>query len=276
MFFKICRGSTVDENAHQQQRNIGKKKNFAKSRRRQRSPAKQQPLVEASPVSDHEEAAASTPASSRLHAGATSRKSANSRSTSGRAGVRKDFLKRTALGTGTEHSFCTPESLPSLEVAFSSFKQVYPRYQETVAVDYLREREYAHLGENGHVCMDYYGFGLFSQWQQVCVSLSHPHTHTTSKPATRHPAIAYSHLQVQLWIQYFFTSLEFQSLMQPNIQQTEYSLLLASASSLDSTFLHISRMPISLTRSKCNPASCKLHFLSCKCKFSGFDLFSHL
>ncbi|CAM6050223.1 unnamed protein product [Sphagnum compactum] len=179
MFFKVCRGSTVDENAHQQQRSIGKKKttsssssssaafsnslqNYAKSRRRQ-----QPPLVEASPVSDDEEAAASSPASSRLHAAATSRKSANSSSTSGRAGVRKDFLKRTALGTGTEHSFCTPESLPSLEVAFSSFKQVYPRYQETVAVDYLREREYAHLGENGHVCMDYYGFGLFSQWQQV-------------------------------------------------------------------------------------------------------------
>ncbi len=232
MFFKICRGSTVDENAHQQQRNIGKKKttslssssaafsnplqNFAKSRRRQRSPAKQQPLVEASPVSDHEEAAASTPASSRLHAGATSRKSANSRSTSGRAGVRKDFLKRTALGTGTEHSFCTPESLPSLEVAFSSFKQVYPRYQETVAVDYLREREYAHLGENGHVCMDYYGFGLFSQWQQVCVSLSlsltHTHTHTTSKPATQHPA--------------------------------NCIFSLASAT-LDSIFLHISRIPLS-------------------------------
>ncbi|CAK9270821.1 unnamed protein product [Sphagnum jensenii] len=109
----------------------------------------------------------STSISSRLHAATTSRKSANSSSTSGRAGVRKDFLKRTALGTGTEHSFCTPESLPSLEVAFSSFKQVYPRYQETVAVDCLREREYAHLGENGHVCMDYYGFGLFSQWQQV-------------------------------------------------------------------------------------------------------------
>jgi hypothetical protein len=216
MFFKICRGSTVDENAHQQQRNIGKKKNFAKLRRRQRSPAKQQPLVEASPVSDHEEAAASTPASSRLHAGATSRKSANSRSTSGRAGVRKDFLKRTALGTGTEHSFCTPESLPSLEVAFSSFKQVYPRYQETVAVDYLREREYAHLGENGHVCMDYYGFGLFSQWQQVCVSLSlslsHTHTHTTSKPATQHPA--------------------------------NCIFSLASAT-LDSIFLHISRIPLS-------------------------------
>lgn len=198
MFFKICRGSTVDENAHQQQRSIGKKKttslssssrssssaafsnplqNYAKSRRRQPSPAKQQPLVQASPVSDDEEAAAaSSPASSRLHAAATSRKSANSSSTSGRAGVRQDFLKRTALGTGTEHSFCTPESLPSLEVAFSSFKQVYPGYQETVAVDYLREREYAHLGENGHVCMDYYGFGLFSQWQQVCVSLSLSHT----------------------------------------------------------------------------------------------------
>jgi hypothetical protein len=60
--------------------------------------------------------------------------------------------------------------------------------------------------------MDYYGFGLFSQWQQVCVSLSlslslslsHTHTHNIQQ-------IAYSLLQVQLWIQSFFTSLEFHS-----------------------------------------------------------------
>ncbi|CAK9261500.1 unnamed protein product [Sphagnum jensenii] len=73
--------------------------------------------------------------------------------------------------TGTANSFSKPESIPSLQQAFTSFKQAYPRFEETAAVDQMRESQYGHLEEDGHVCLDYNGFGLFSQWQQV---MEHP------------------------------------------------------------------------------------------------------
>jgi hypothetical protein len=56
----------------------------------------------------------------------------------------------------------------SFDAAFQKFKQAYPRFKETSAVDVLREHEYEHLREEEHVCFDYSGFGLFSRRQQVC------------------------------------------------------------------------------------------------------------
>lgn len=90
---------------------------------------------------------------------------------SGRTGARREFAKVTTQGLGTEEFYSNPENLPSLEAAYQSFKQVYPRFKETVAVDVIREREYEHLGEGDHVCFDYSGFGLFSHRQQVCLLL---------------------------------------------------------------------------------------------------------
>ncbi|CAK9231190.1 unnamed protein product [Sphagnum troendelagicum] len=146
--------------------------NYTKSKQRSK-------LVDASPISDDDAAAEASPViiGSRGRGGEDNRKTTNSKTSSinliGRASSKKDFVKRTALGTGTQHSFHDPHSLPSLDLAFQSFKQVYPRFEETVAVDFLRDREYhgqcllAAEEENGHVVLDYCGFGLFSQWQQV-------------------------------------------------------------------------------------------------------------
>jgi len=186
MFFKVCRGSTVDEDAHHHAAHVQEKKtknlpsfsnpfhNYTKSKQRSK-------LVDASPISDDDAAAEASPViiGSRGRGGEDNRKTTSSKTSSinliGRASSKKDFVKRTALGTGTQHSFHDPHSLPSLDLAFQSFKQVYPRFEETVAVDFLRDREYhgqcllAAEEENGHVVLDYCGFGLFSQWQQVCV-----------------------------------------------------------------------------------------------------------
>ncbi len=180
MFFKVCRGSsTVDENAHTA---VEKKslpsfpnpfQNYGKTTRPPRH-------VETSSISNGAAAAGGAATVSPAAAGAisgldtttttttTSRKLDNC---SGRTSSRKGFVKRTALGTGTANSFSKPESIPSLQQAFTSFKQAYPRFEETTAVDQLRESQYGHLEEDGHVCLDYNGFGLFSQWQQVCLSL---------------------------------------------------------------------------------------------------------
>jgi len=176
MFFKVCRGSsTVDENAHTA---VEKKslpsfpnpfQNYGKTTRPSRH-------VETSSISNGAAAggaATVSPAAAGAISGldtttTTSRKLDNC---SGRTSSRKGFVKRTALGTGTANSFSKPESIPSLQQAFTSFKQAYPRFEETAAVDQLRESQYGHLEEDGHVCLDYYGFGLFSQWQQVCLSV---------------------------------------------------------------------------------------------------------
>jgi hypothetical protein len=188
MFFKVCRGSTVDEDAHHHAAHVQKKTknlpsfsnpfhNYTKSKQRSK-------LVDASPISDDDAAAEASPIiiGSRGRGGEDNKKTTSSKTSSiniiGRASSKKDFVKRTALGTGTQHSFHDPHSLPSLDLAFQSFKQVYPRFEETVAVDFLRDREYhgqcllSAEEENGHVVLDYCGFGLFSQWQQVCVYVS--------------------------------------------------------------------------------------------------------
>ncbi len=189
MFFKVCRGSTVDEDAHHHAAHVQEKKtknlpsfsnpfhNYTKSKQRSK-------LVDASPISDDDAAAEASPIviGSRGRGGEDNKKTTSSKNSSinliGRVSSKKDFVKRTALGTGTQHSFHDPHSLPSLDLAFQSFKQVYPRFEETVAVDFLRDREYhgqcllAAEEENGHVVLDYCGFGLFSQWQQVCVYVS--------------------------------------------------------------------------------------------------------
>lgn len=157
MFLRICRGSTVDKDAHKPK---GKKtmpsipnpfQNHARKAPKLASPSP--PSKEVSPI-----------------ASPSSKISKKPSAHSGRIGARKDFLKVTTRGLGTEEFYSNPETLPSLEVAYQNFKQVYSRFSETVAVDRLREREYGHLGEREHVCLDYSGFGLFSHWQQVCIT----------------------------------------------------------------------------------------------------------
>eukprot|EP00250_Pteridium_aquilinum_P034134 c7118_g1_i1 orf=918-3254(+) len=54
----------------------------------------------------------------------------------------------------------------SEDEAFLEFLSVYPSYRNTVAIDTLRHKEYPHLDEEGHVCLDYTGVGLFSRSQR--------------------------------------------------------------------------------------------------------------
>ncbi|CAM6105347.1 unnamed protein product [Calypogeia fissa] len=98
--------------------------------------------------------------------GSSKRKMGNNRTSQVRLEVRREFLRTTTKGTQDE-VYANPESLPSLEVAYDTFLRTYPNFSETFEVDDLRDREFFHLEESQHVCMDYCGFGLFSYYQQI-------------------------------------------------------------------------------------------------------------
>lgn len=68
--------------------------------------------------------------------------------------------------------FVSSESIRSEEEEFASFTAMHPGYLETLVVDELRDEEYGELQEDGLVCLDYSGYGLFSQLQQELDSAS--------------------------------------------------------------------------------------------------------
>eukprot|EP01018_Ginkgo_biloba_P016084 Gb_37045 [translate_table: standard] len=76
----------------------------------------------------------------------------------------RDFMNSTALLMDT--TYRNHESLPSLHDAYAKLTQIYPKYEESQHADDIRAKEYNHLQQNDHVCMDYFGFGLFSHLQQ--------------------------------------------------------------------------------------------------------------
>lgn len=167
MFFKICRSSTADEDAHgSSRRSVDSRRAmptlrnaFHQNPKHQQDPSKGR--NKASKGARNRASGAQPPGRNKGGAGIGG----------GRTGARREFAKVTTQGLGNEEFYSNPENLPSLEVAYQSFKQVYPRFKETVAVDVLREREYENLGEDDHVCFDYSGFGLFSHRQQVHFSV---------------------------------------------------------------------------------------------------------
>ncbi|KAH7388534.1 hypothetical protein KP509_16G080600 [Ceratopteris richardii] len=91
------------------------------------------------------------------------RKTSSSRSNA-REISHREFIAATSKLWG--RAYTNYKDLPDLATAFASFKETYPRFSETLAVDSLRAQEYAHLEESGRVCLDYCGFGLFSYLQQ--------------------------------------------------------------------------------------------------------------
>ncbi|XP_024396536.1 uncharacterized protein [Physcomitrium patens] len=155
MFLKVCRSSAADEDAH---RGSDKRTMLSLRNPFQIQTRKDPKALNGGPPLHNK---------SSSRAKVTNNSSKRGTSHSGRIGARKEFLKVTTQGLGTQESYSNLENLPSLEVSYKSFKQMYPRFSETVAVDRLREREYGHLAEREHACFDYSGFGLFSHWQQV-------------------------------------------------------------------------------------------------------------
>lgn len=159
MFFKICRSSTADEDAHS--RGSVDRRAMPSLRNAFQNPGmrkKSKPKARKARPQNTSSVAAPGRNKASAKSGAIH---------SGRTGARREFVKVTAQGLGAEGFYSNPESLPSFEAAYHNFKHVYPKFKETVAVDVLREREYEHLDEGDHVCFDYSGFGLFSRRQQV-------------------------------------------------------------------------------------------------------------
>lgn len=78
--------------------------------------------------------------------------------------AQNEFLNATSLAA--DRTFFSKESIPALHDAFSKFLTMYPKFQSTDKVDYLRLEEYGNLSESSaKVCLDYCGFGLFSYYQ---------------------------------------------------------------------------------------------------------------
>eukprot|EP00250_Pteridium_aquilinum_P002462 c12677_g1_i1 orf=1-1056(-) len=81
-----------------------------------------------------------------------------------RRGRRRKKEDQQSFGIG--QVFVSHDAIPSEGEEFASFTALHPGYLETLVVDELRDEEYGELQEDGHVCLDYSGHGLFSQLQQ--------------------------------------------------------------------------------------------------------------
>lgn len=98
------------------------------------------------------------------------------------AASRLDFEVAVASSMSPCSHFTNHESLPSLHESFSNFTKTFPLYSETDQADRIRAQEYYHLSLSKHVCLDYFGLGLFSYYQQQSHSQDTAMASTSSSP----------------------------------------------------------------------------------------------
>lgn len=79
---------------------------------------------------------------------------------------RHEFAASTASSLYPNTEFTNHEAIPSQKESLSNFTKSYPLYLETSKADQIRVKEYSHLSQSSHVCLDYVGHGLFSYRQQ--------------------------------------------------------------------------------------------------------------
>ncbi|KAL2550313.1 Pyridoxal phosphate (PLP)-dependent transferase superfamily protein [Forsythia ovata] len=107
------------------------------------------------------------------------------KSRSSSATCHHDFAATTTSSFFPNTQFTNHESIASLQESFVQFIKAYPKYSETAQVDQIRGREYVHLSESNHVCLDYIGVGLFSQSQSQCQYISTSPIASSSNPVSQ-------------------------------------------------------------------------------------------
>lgn len=83
-----------------------------------------------------------------------------------RTSSRHEFAASTTSSLYPNTQFTNHEAIPSQKESLSNFTKAYPLYLETSKADQIRVKEYSHLSQSSHVCLDYVGHGLFSYGQQ--------------------------------------------------------------------------------------------------------------
>jgi selenocysteine lyase/cysteine desulfurase len=84
-----------------------------------------------------------------------------------------------------------PKKKPEFDIAFEEFRRKHPGYDETHAIDILREKEFTHVDGPGHVYLDFAGSGLYAQ-SQVTHHVKQLREHLFGNPHSSNPTSQYS------------------------------------------------------------------------------------
>ncbi|KDP25524.1 hypothetical protein JCGZ_20680 [Jatropha curcas] len=114
------------------------------------------------------------------------------------AASRYDFELAMTSSIWPNSKFTNHESLPSLYDCSSNFIKSFPQYSLTNQADKIREKEYYNLTLSNHVCLDYFGNGLFSYSQQQSHSQASTSTSPPPPPKFEQPFFGISYKAVSL------------------------------------------------------------------------------
>ena len=126
--------------------------------------------------------------------------------------TRKNFC--TLKNVRPDESFTNHECIPSFDESYTNFIRVYPEYMQTGEIDKVRVTEYAYLNENGHVFLDYCGYGLLAEGLGVSYISANLPTHALYGGADKGT------------VEYDIKQRIYQFL---NLQESEYSMVFTSS-----------------------------------------------